>query len=146
MTQDAQRKLKSIKRCEEALSAAETLLEEKILEGVLQRCFYAMIHAVILIQQEEGIANRDPGRAEELFTPGFVGERGLPAEMASIFTVVRQACKSPPHHMLIKYSTEDVVEILRQAERFVGLTRVHLRLPPQEHRCQGETDMPPPLP
>ncbi len=119
---------REFRRCEEAIHAAETLLEENLYAESISRAYYAVIHAVMFYLAEGGKETRNPEEAESLFTSAFVAGRKLEPDLHTLFETIRRAKKAYPHNYLYTYSGEDARDIIRQAQRFLDVTREHFKL------------------
>lgn len=118
--------LKELRRCEEAIHAAETMLAENLYAESISRAYYAIIHAVMILLALAGHETRHPDEAEHLFTADFVRDHGLDDGFLDPFEAVRRARKSASHYFLVKYSGGEVSNVLQQARTFLDLTRQHL--------------------
>ena len=116
---------KNIRRCEEAVHSAGTLLEEMLYEQSISRAYYSIIHAVMLYLTEIGEGTRIPSEAEETFTEEFVQEQGLDPVLWEIFREVRQTKKDSESNYLVKYSREEAGKAIDRAREFLDITKRH---------------------
>lgn len=128
MNLDPKRIQKDIRRCDEAIHAAETLLKENLYTESISRAYYSTIHAVMILLAYKGQVTRDPGEAEEKFSPLFLKEYGLEEELFSLFDEIRRAKKSSPQSYLYKYSEEYAREIVNKARDFLDIILKTLNL------------------
>jgi uncharacterized protein (UPF0332 family) len=116
---------KDLRRCEEALYSAETLLEENLYQESISRAYYGVIHAAMLYLAESGTNTRRPDEAEELFNKSFIQTASLDSELYSLFVSVRRTKIESERNFLVRYSAEEAREAFQKARDFLDRTHRH---------------------
>ena len=118
----------SLKRSDQALKAATTLLENGLLADAVSRAYYAMFHAVTAILYHNGIRAKSHSSAITLFSEHIVKKGIVDKEAGKSLRKAFDLRQKSDYGIDVEYPVEVVEDLIRDAEKFIKRIKMALGL------------------
>jgi uncharacterized protein (UPF0332 family) len=114
---------RDLRRCDEALHAARTLLSEQLYAEAISRAYYAAVHVIMILLAMGGVSATTPADVEAKFTADFARAHDLDDSLPALFGELHRAKAATAHDFMAKYSGDYARETVRKARGFVEAIR-----------------------
>ena len=120
----------SLARADQALRAANTLLEAKLLPDAVSRAYYAMFYAATAILYHYGIRTKSHSSAISLFGEHIVKRQLVDKETGKSLRKAFDMRQQSDYAIDIELTGDTVKGLITAAERFVAQIKLALGLTP----------------
>ncbi|MBN2251366.1 MAG: HEPN domain-containing protein [Candidatus Altiarchaeota archaeon] len=108
-----------LKRSEEKLKAAETLLEANLYSDAVSRAYYAMLYAARALLSSKGIHPKTHNGVMTKLASEYVNKGVLDRESFQLFASSQEDMEDADYGLLADISREEAIRITRGAEDFI---------------------------
>ena len=121
MPEDQRRVIEAwLVKADDALTDAAILLSHESLTGTMNRCYYAMFYAAYALVLRDGLELHKHSAVISHIHREYVKSGRISEELGRALLTAFDRREEADYHAMIRFSLEDVSNLLDQARRFIA--------------------------